>query len=388
MLEGLEKTKRIKELAKLYLRLGLTSFGGPAAHIAMMEDEVVVRKKWLTREVFVDLIGATNLIPGPNSTEMAIHVGYMRAGMIGLIVAGASFILPSAVATGIVAWLYFKYGSLPHVLPFLQGVKPVVIAIIAAGAFRLGKTATKKRPDLIAIAAVVFVASLLGVDQILALFAGGILGGLWMIYRDNLKSGIAAFLPLLGEIVPASSVALPVVGSVTLFSLFVGFLKVGAVLYGGGYVLIALLQNQIVNGAGWITQKQLIDAIAVGQFTPGPVLSAATFIGFQIHGLTGAITATVAIFLPSFVFVAIVNPFIPRLRRSKVFSAFLDAVNVSSVALIAAVAVQFAVNTLTGWLAILIFLSAAFFAFRSKINPACSVIFGGIIGLLGSFISK
>ena len=191
MLETATRSQRIKELAKLYFRLGLTSFGGPAAHIAMMEDEVVTRRKWLTRESFVDLIGATNLIPGPNSTEMAIHVGFMRAGIAGLIVAGFSFILPSAAATGIVAWLYFKYGSLPQVIPFLQGIKPVVIAIIAAAAFRLGKTATKKKADLIVIAAVVFVASLLGVDQIFALFAGGIFGGLWILYRHRLKSAAA-----------------------------------------------------------------------------------------------------------------------------------------------------------------------------------------------------
>lgn len=380
---------RIKEVASLYLRLGLTSFGGPAAHIAMMEDEVVVRKKWLTHEAFVDLIGATNLIPGPNSTEMAIHVGFMRAGIPGLAVAGASFILPSAIATGVVAWLYFRYGSLPHVVPFLQGIKPVVIAIIAAAAFRLGKTAAKKRVDLIAIAAAVFIASLLGVDQILALFAGGILGGLWIHYEYRLKTSTAMFVPLLGEIASGySAAAAPVVGSVTTFSLFLVFLKVGAVLYGGGYVLIALLQNQLVNGAGWITQKQLIDAIAVGQFTPGPVLSAATFIGYQIHGLSGAVAATIAVFLPSFVFVAIVNPFIPKLRKSKFFSAFLDAINVSSVALIAAVAVQFAIATLNNWLAVTIFVAAAFLAFSSKINSAWLVAGGGIVGLLGTFIIK
>jgi len=383
-----KKLQTIKELAKLYFRLGLTSFGGPAAHIAMMEDEVVTRRKWLTREVFVDLIGATNLIPGPNSTEMAIHVGFMRAGIAGLIVAGASFIIPSAVATGIVAWLYFKYGSLPQVIPFLQGIKPVVIAIIALAAFRLGKTATKRRTDLIIIAAMVFVASLSGMDQILALFAGGIIGGLWIYYRHKLKKVTAIFVPLFSEIVPASAAAMPAVGSVTLFSLFLGFLKVGAVLYGGGYILIALLQNQIVNGAGWITQKQLIDAIAVGQFTPGPVLSAATFIGYQIHGWSGAAAATVAIFLPSFVFVSIVNPIIPKLRKSKFFSAFLDAVNASSVALIAAVAVQFAISSLNNWSAVLIFAAAALLAFKWKVNSAWLVAGGGIVALLGTLIIR
>lgn len=383
------KFRRIKELATLYFRLGLTSFGGPAAHIAMMEDEVVTRRKWLTRETFVDLIGATNLIPGPNSTEMAIHVGFMRAGIAGLIAAGASFILPSAVATGIVAWLYFRYGSLPQVIPLLQGIKPAVVAIIAAAGYRLGKTATKKRADLIAIAAVVFVASLLGVDQIFALFAGGIFGGLWILYRHRLKSAAAMLAPLIGEVTSGvSSAAVRAVGGISLFSLFIGFLKVGAVLYGGGYVLIALLQNQIVNGLGWITQKQLIDAIAVGQFTPGPVLSAATFIGYQIHGLSGAVIATIAIFLPSFVFVAVVNPYIPKLRKSRFFSVFLDAVNASSVALIAAVAVQFGVTILSDWLQIAILIIAGYLAFRSKINSAWLVAGGGIAGLLASLIIK
>ncbi len=382
-----DRPEPLKELAKLYFRLGLTSFGGPAAHIAMMEDEVVTRRKWLTRETFVDLIGATNLIPGPNSTEMAIHVGFMRAGIAGLIVAGASFILPSAVATGIVAWLYFKYGSLPQVIPFLQGIKPVVIAIIALAAFRLGKTAIKKRTELMIVAAAVFAAFLLGFDPIYALFAGGILGGLWINYGRKLKSGMASLAPLFGEIVsgtPAS--AIPAAGGVTMLSLFLTFLKVGAVLFGGGYVLIALLQNQIVNGLGWITQKQLIDAIAVGQFTPGPVLSAATFIGYQIHGLSGAIAATIAIFLPSFIFVAIVNPFVPKLRRSKFFSAFLDAVNASSIALIAGVAVRFAITSLNSWLSISIFATAALLPFKWNVNSAWLVAGGGLLGLLGSLI--
>ncbi len=387
MPEGSTKSQRVKELAQLYFRLGLTSFGGPAAHIAMMEDEVVTRRKWLTRETFVDLIGATNLIPGPNSTEMAIHVGFMRAGIPGLIVAGASFILPSVVATGIVAWVYLQYGSLPQVTPFLQGIKPVVIAIIALAAVRLGRTAIRKRVDLMAVAAGVFVAFLLGADPIYVLFAGGILGGLWIHYQKRIGGSIAGFAPLLGGITSgASTTALPIAGGVTLLNLFLAFLKIGAVLYGGGYVLIALLHDQFVIGTGWITQRQLIDAVAVGQFTPGPVLSAATFIGYQIHGLSGAIAATAAIFLPSFVFVAIVNPFVAKLRRSKFFSAFLDAVNASSIALIAGVAVQFAVTSLRDWSSVVIFAAAALLAYKWKVNSAWLVIGGGILGLAGTFI--
>ncbi len=384
MADSSGKVHRLKELAGLYFRLGLTSFGGPAAHIAMMEEEVVTRREWLKRETFVDLIGATNLIPGPNSTEMAIHVGFMRGGIAGLLVAGVSFILPSAAATGVVAWLYLTYGSLPHIAPFLQGIKPAVIAIIALAALRLGRTAIRNSRPLLAVACGVFLAFLLGLDPIVILFAGGILGGLWIHLRRKFKGAFVSFVPILGQL--SSGAGFPAAGGVTLISLFLTFLKIGAVLYGGGYVLIALLQHQIVEGAGWITQKQLLDAIAVGQFTPGPVLSAATFIGYQILGLPGAVAATIAIFLPSFVFVAIVNPFVPQLRRSKYFSAFLDAVNAGSIALIAGVAIQFAFTTFDNWLSVAILAAAVLLALRWKVNSAWLVVGGGVVGMLASFV--
>ncbi len=372
----------LRELAALYLRLGITSFGGPAAHIAVMEDEIVVRKGWLSRETFVDLVGATNLIPGPNSTEMALHVGYMRAGFAGLLVAGGSFILPAVIITGVVAWLYQRFGTLPAVQPFLWGLQPAVVAIIAAAAIRLGRTAVKKSVDLAAIALIVFLASLLGVDEVLALFAGGILGGLWLIARKRWKANLAIAWPFLTGL-PMSAVVTSPTPFVTasLLSLFLVFLKVGAVLYGSGYVLIALLHDQLVQGLRWLTESQLLDAIAVGQFTPGPVLSTATFIGFQIHGISGAIVATAGVFLPSFLFVAIVNPFIPRLRSSAFFAHFLDAINASSVALIAAVGVQLARSASAGVASCLIFV-AAVAALTRKIPSAWVVVGGGAAGLL------
>ncbi len=372
----------LRELAVLYLRLGITSFGGPAAHIAVMEDEIVVRKGWLSRETFVDLVGATNLIPGPNSTEMALHVGYMRAGFAGLLVAGGSFILPAVIITGVVAWLYQRFGALPAVQPFLWGLQPAVVAIIAAAAIRLGRTAVKKSVDLAAIALIVFLASLLGVDEVLALFAGGILGGLWLIARKRWKANLAIAWPFLTGLPMSAVVTSPTpFVAASLLSLFLVFLKVGAVLYGSGYVLIALLHDQLVQGLRWLTESQLLDAIAVGQFTPGPVLSTATFIGFQIHGISGAIVATAGVFLPSFLFVAIVNPFIPRLRSSAFFAHFLDAVNASSVALIAAVAVELARSAYTGVASCLIFV-AAVAALTRKIPSAWVVVGSGAAGLL------
>jgi len=320
----------------LFFKLGTIAFGGPAAHIAMMEEEVVHRRKWMTRNDFLDLVGATNLIPGPNSTEMAIHIGYIRGGIPGLIVSGLSFILPAVIITGILAWTYVSFGSMPQAAPLLFGIKPAVISVIVVAVLRLGKTAAKN-VQLIIIGIAVASASLLGINEVLVLLLGGAAGiALYMIKNSRRKS-ISGCVPLLlgqlclfkGSYAKAAVVASSagVVG-ISSWKLGLFFLKV---LYGSGYVLVAFIEGGLVKEYGWLTQQQLLDAIAIGQLTPGPVLSTATFVGYLVSGVPGAIISTIAIFLPSFIFVLMLNPVIPHLRSSKMMSAFLDAVNISAI---------------------------------------------------------
>ena len=278
----------LKEVAKVFLKLGLIGFGGPAVHIAMMQKEVVEKRKWMTPEYFLDLVGATNLIPGPNSTEMTMHCGQQRAGIKGLFVAGACFILPAVIITSIFAWAYKNYGQLPEVAPFLYGIKPAIISVIISVMITLGKKALKTTP-LIIIGIACLIAVMTGMNEIAVLFSVGIIG---MIY-----SGIATGKGKMHSLVPLAV-------QITNTKLFWTFLKIGSILYGSGYVLFAFLEAELVN-TGLLNRKELIDAIAVGQFTPGPVFSAATFIGWQINGLTGAVVATIGIFLPSFLFVAL-----------------------------------------------------------------------------------
>ncbi len=379
---------RLSELAKLFFKLGAIGFGGPAAHIAMMEDEVVTRKQWLTREHFLDLVGATNLIPGPNSTEMAIHVGYIRAGWFGLIVAGFCFIVPAVIITAALAWLYVAYGNLPEVTPLLYGIKPVVLALIFGAVWKLGKTAIKNR-KLLLIGLAVAIAVFFGVNETIALLLGGIIGMILLQIRRSHLSG-AIILPLLLNISPPPLTQTGLrTTNVPLWQLGLFFLKVGSVLYGGGYVLVAFLQSGLVDNLGWLTQQQLLDAIAIGQFTPGPVLSTATFIGYVIAGIPGAIVATIGIFLPSFIFVALLNPFIPRLRSSQWMSAFLDAVNVSAVALMAVVTIELASALIFpgrfDWIAVAIAVVAAILTIRYRVNPAWLVLGSGVIGWLVNF---
>ena len=354
----------------------------------MMEDEVVTRKQWLTREQFLDLVGATNLIPGPNSTEMAIHVGYIRSGWLGLIVAGVCFILPAVIITAGFAWLYVAYGSLPQVAPLLYGIKPAVLALIFGAVWKLGKTAIKNR-KLLLIGLAVAIAVLFGVNETIALLLGGIIGMIVLKIKRSHLSG-AIILPLLLNISPPPLTQSGFRASnVPLWQLGLFFLKVGSVLYGGGYVLVAFLQSGLVDNLGWLTQQQLLDAIAIGQFTPGPVLSTATFIGYVIAGIPGAIVATIGIFLPSFIFVALLNPFIPRLRSSQWMSAFLDAVNVSAVALMAVVTIELAFALIFpsrfDWIAAAIAVVAAILTIRYRVNPAWLVLGSGVIGWLVSF---
>ncbi len=372
---------RLKELARLYLKLGFTAFGGPAAHIAMMEEEVVKRRQWISHERFLDLLGATNLIPGPNSTEMAIHVGYLRSGWRGLIVAGACFILPATLITLIFAHVYAVYGSVPRFEPFIVGIRSGIIAVIAAAVVRLGKPMLKN-PRLVVICTAVTILNLLRAEEILLLLGAGLFGIAWN-YRKKwprMLSSLIAVGPLLSAPAPATSIG--AAGSATIVGLGLFFLKIGSILFGSGYVLVAFLQGGLVDVRHWLTQRQLLDAIAVGQFTPGPVLSTATFIGYQILGVPGAAVATAGIFLPSFIFVLISSPFIPRLRTSPLASGFLDGVNAASLGLMIAVTVVLAQSALTSAGAWLIFvLAAAVVAFRN-VNAAWIVIASALLGWL------
>jgi len=370
---------RLAELARLFLKLGLIGFGGPAAHIAMMEEEVVARRRWLSREHFLDLVGATNLIPGPNSTEMAIHVGYLRSGWAGLLIAGLCFIFPAVLITTGFAWAYVNFGTLPQVVPFLFGIKPALIAIILAAVWRLGRTAAKDFP-LLGLGCAVAVASLLGFNEIAVLVLGGVTGMLWRSRAGPLAALAWMSASATGSAAAAAGGAGAAGATVSLAKLGLFFLKVGAVLYGSGYVLVAFLEGGLVRDYGWLTEAQLMDAIAIGQLTPGPVLSTATFVGYVLAGVPGAALATAGIFLPSFLFVAALSLVLPRLRRSRWMAAFFDAVNMSSVALMAAVTVKLSVATLTSWPAWAIALAAAAAGLRWKLNATWLVLAGAVIG--------
>lgn len=376
----MKNTEDLKEIAKLFLKLGIIGFGGPAAHISMMQDEVVTKRKWLTQQHFLDLIGATNLIPGPNSTEMAIHIGREKGGWKGLITAGVCFILPAVFITGIFAWLYKEYGALPEVQPFVYGIKPAIIAIILSAIFPLAKKSLKT-VGLIVLGLLVLVGSLLGFNEILLLFGAGII----YIFLHFINSGRSKDLKNLIPIISLYGSGNDLLSTLN-SKLFLIFLKVGAILYGSGYVLFALLDAELVS-TGLMTRKQLIDAIAVGQFTPGPVFSSVTFIGYQINGWTGAVVSTVGIFLPSFLFVALLNPFVKKMRSSKIFSLFLDAVNVASVAIIVSVCINMGIETINDWRTILIATVCLFlsFGFR-RINSALIVLLGSGMGYLLTFM--
>ncbi|KAM3101438.1 chromate efflux transporter [Phormidesmis sp. 146-12] len=383
---------RLKELATLFFRLGIIGFGGPAVHIAMMEDEVVKKRQWLTREQFLDLLGATNLIPGPNSTEMAIHIGYVYGGWLGLIVSGVGFILPAIVITVAFAWVYVTFGTIPQIAFLLYGIKPAVLAIVLDALWRLGKKAVKTRKLWVIAIAVSLLVWFGRVNEIVALLSGGLLGMIWLQFPDRGNSTEEANLLIAGLVtgtVLQASAATVATSQVSLWQLGWSFLKIGSILFGGGYVLLSFIQGEFVEGYGWLTQQQLLDAIAIGQFTPGPILSTAAFIGYVIAGIPGAIVATVGIFLPSFIFVVALNPFIPFFRRSKWASAFLDAVNASALALMAVVTLQLAIATLgkptapyLDFLAVAIALVSAVLAIRFQVNAAWLVIGGAAIGWL------
>jgi chromate transporter len=365
-------------VALLFLRLGATAFGGPAAHIALMEEAVVRRRRWLTRDEFVDLLGATNLIPGPNSTEMAIHIGHRRAGWPGLLVGGSCFILPAAIIVGAIAWAYVRFGRLPAVGAVLYGVKPVIIAVVLQALALLARSTVKSWPlGVLGLAAVA--ASALGVNELGILLACGSL--MVVVRRVRSRGETSAFAPL-GTLALASGAgATTAAASANAGSIFLLFAKIGAVLYGSGYVLLAFLRADFVHRLGWLTEGQLLDAVAVGQVTPGPVFTTATFIGYVLAGWHGAVAATAGIFLPAFFFVAVSGPLVPRIRRSPLAGAFLDGVNVASLGLMATVSWQLGRSALVDGWTIALAVLAAVLLWR-KVNATWLVFLGALAGIL------
>jgi len=348
----------LAEVVLLSLRLGFTAFGGPAVHIAMLRDEVVTRRRWMSDDEFADLLGATNLIPGPNSTEMVMHAGFVRAGWLGFLAGGALFILPAALIVLAIAWAYVAWGKLPAAEWILYGIKPVIIAVVLQAIWGLLRTVVKN-VGLAILAIAAFALYFAGIHELAILFGAAIVVLAWRLAsRAPRATALVAPLPL-----------------------FLIFLKIGAVLFGSGYVLLAFLRTELVQ-RGWLSDPQLLDAIAVGQFTPGPVFTTATFIGYVVGGWSGAAVATLGIFLPAFVFVAITHPLVPRMRRSPALAALLDGVNAGALALMAGVTVQLArtaiVDVVTATLAII----AAIVLLRWKINSAWLVAGGAVVGIV------
>lgn len=366
---------RLLEIASVFFKLGIIAFGGPAAHIAMMEDEIVSKRKWMDKQHFLDLMGATNLIPGPNSTEMTMHCGYVRGGVPGLIVAGFSFIFPAVTITLILALMYAKFGKLPEVQPFLYGIQAAVIALIVGAIIKLGKKAMKSY-QLMVLAFVVLVLGLLGFNEIHLLLVSGVLGAVILYFlqekRIDKQNGFGFVL--------ATITSSPKLG------IFLSFLKIGAILYGSGYVLFAYLDAEFVQ-QGIMNRKQLMDAVAVGQITPGPVLSTATFVGYQLGGIGGAVLATIGIFLPSFVFSIVLHPILDRLKKIVWFRYFLDAVNAAAVAIIAVVVVKMAGEIAGDWRGIIIaILATLYMLFAKQKNAVLVIVSGAFLGFLLSLV--
>jgi chromate transporter len=381
---------RVGEVARVFLKLGVIGFGGPAAHIALMEEEIVRRRRWLTRQQFLDLLGATNLIPGPNSTEMAIHVGFVRAGWPGLVVGGACFILPAMLITLALAAAYARYGRLPEAGWILYGVKPVIIAVVVQAVWALGRKAVAT-PLAGAAALAVLVLALRGVNEVALLFAAAL--GLPVLRALSTAGSVRALAPggLFGFALAGAAGLPPVSGGAAtqgalLSQLALIFLKVGSILFGSGYVLLAFLRPDLVERTRWLTDAQLLDAIAVGQFTPGPVLTTATFVGYLVSGGPGAIVATVAIFVPSFVFVALSSPLIPRLRRSSWAAGFLDGANAASVALMAVVTWELGRAAIVDWMTAGLAAASAILLLSTRLNSAWLVAGGALAGGLGALL--
>jgi chromate transporter len=372
----ISRRDRLAELFGFFSRLGLTAFGGPAAHIALMEHESVERRRWLSREQFLDLVGACNLLPGPSSTQVAMALGYTRAGWSGLAIAGVCFILPASVATLALAWAYVRYGSLPQAQGILYGTKPVMIAIIAQAIWRLGRTALR-RWLLAGVGIACFTAALAGARPLAVLLAAGTLLALLTAAR-RVRAKRAHSFPTIPLILGAGA-PVPAAG---LGSIILVFLKLGVVVFGSGYVLLAFLQTDLVDRLHWVTQAQLLDAVTAGQVTPGPVFATATFLGYLIHGYSGATAATAAIFLPSFFMAGIVGALATRLRQSPLAAAFLDGVNAAAIALMAAVAITLGRATLIDPVTWAIALVGAILLVRLKVNASWLIVGGAALGFL------
>lgn len=372
----------LKKIFLQFLKLGFIAFGGPAAHTALMEREIVQRRGWLSQQLFLDFMGAVNLIPGPNSTQMTMLTGYGLRGFRGMLASGMGFIMPAALITGVLAWLYVRLGHLPQIEAFFFGLKPAVIAVIAGAIVQLGRKAVKGI-WLALLAVGVLASTLLGLNEITAILGAGALGmAAFAIHKGLRGSGtlknIAPFVLL-----QTAGLAAPL----TTGKLFMVFLKIGAVLFGSGYVLVAYLDAELVQKMGWLSREQLLDAIAIGQFTPGPILSAATFVGYVLQGWTGALVATLGIFLPSFLFIVILYPIIPRLRQSPYTSAFLDSVNVAAVAVMLSVSIVMTIDVAADWRAALIMAAAlaVVFAFK-KLSSVWIILGGAVVGYVLSLI--
>lgn len=381
------------ELCAVFLKLGLIGFGGPAAHVAILEEDVVRRRRWVSSKQFLDLIAATAVIPGPNSTELVALLGYMRAGFLGMLVAGVCFVVPAATMTTGLAIAYARWGEVPEVVPVLAGIKPAVVIVILGAVVRLGRTALARWPEAL-IAVCVALAALLGAPQVATLLLGGVIG---MVMLRWVAAGLGGSAAVLAPLAPfalgpraaatagAAVLAAPAAATSappTLVGIGLLFLKVGAVLYGSGYVLVAFLEDGLVHGHGWLTQQQLLDAVAVGQLTPGPLLSTAAFVGLLLGGAPGAIVATVAIFLPSFLFVLVLHPLVPRLRQSAWAAAFLDAVTASAVALMVVVMIRLGLAAMISWQAVAIASVAALVHLRYRVGAAWVICGGAVAGWL------
>ena len=380
-----EQKNRLKEIAFVFLKLGITAFGGPAAHVAMMDEEIVKKRKWIDRDKFLDFYGATNLLPGPNSTELAIHLGFERGGVLGLIIAGLCFILPAMIIVTALAAIYNLYGTMPQIEGIMYGIKPVIIAVILQALLRLGKTALKNKSSVI-LAIVVIVLAYFGIHEIALLFISGLIMML-IVNRDKLRGknySLSFFLPTIPLSVDTVNEQLG--NNITTNTLFLTFLKIGSVLYGSGYVLLAFLETYFVERFGVITTQQLLDAVSIGQFTPGPVFTTATFIGYIVNGIPGAIVSTIGIFLPAFLMVGLLNNVIPKLRSSQWVSGILDGVNVGSLALMAVVSLKLGVSAIHDFPTIILAALSIFLVFKYNVNSAWLVLSGGFIGLILSVI--
>jgi chromate transporter len=377
--KNVRSENRLGEIALAFLRLGFIAFGGAVAHIALMEEEFVRRRGWLSREEFVDRVGAVNLLPGPSSTEMAIYLGQLRGGFLGLLIAGAAFILPSALMMCMMAWAYVRYGALPQIAGVLWGVKPVVVVLIAQAVWSLGKTVLKSR-ELMAIAAMVLGLAAMHVATLALLIGTGVA---WIVAnrfgqnRDG-QNGIAA---VAASAAGGAAVSATVTAATTT-GVFTYFLKIGTLLFGSGYVLLAVLREDLVARMHWLSEAQLLDGIAVSQATPGPFFTVATFLGYVLSGWRGAGLATVGMFVPAFVYVAVTANVLPRLRKSPTASAFLDGVNAAAVALMAFVGLQFAREAVVTPLAAVIAAISAVLAFRFRVNSAWLILGGAVCGLV------